>query len=112
MHASNLKYEKDDNVNPGCGVTTYPALQKDKVIEDWIQERLESGGAINAVKGITWEFTPSKGNSIVVSYVIIQGLLGNDDAQECIKATFESNINSPGADRVTFEEDWEQLVPI
>ena len=99
---SNLKYEKDDNVNPVCRVT-YPALQKDKVIEDWIQERLESGGAINAVKGITWEFTPSKGNSIVVSYVIMsQGILGNEDAQECIKATYESNINSPGADRVTF----------
>ena len=30
---SNLKYEKDDNVNPVCRVT-YPALQKDKVIED------------------------------------------------------------------------------
>ena len=99
---SNLKYEKDDNVSPVCRVT-YPAREKDQEIENWLKEKLKNGGALNAVKRIDWEFTPSKGDSIVVSFVIMsQGLLGHEDSQECIKDTYESELNSPGADRVTF----------
>ena len=98
---SNEKYENETRVKEMVRVT-YPAYTEDKDIQDWIKKKLTTGGALGTIQNDAgWEFTASKGDAIVITYVIMsQGILGNEESYECIKAAYESEINTPGIDKI------------
>lgn len=98
---SNEKYENETRVKEMVRVT-YPAFTENKAIQDWIKKKLTTGGALGTIQNdAMWEFTASKGDAIVVTYVIMsQGILGNEESYECIKAAYESEINTPGKDKI------------
>ncbi|MEL0238351.1 MAG: tubulin-like doman-containing protein [Gammaproteobacteria bacterium] len=98
---SNTKYEDSDmEANPVVRVT-YPADIRDNQIEAWLEKQLLNGGALQAVKNLTWDWEVSQGNSIVIAYTIMShGILGNEDSFESLKLTFESEQKSAGVDKL------------
>jgi len=97
---NNTKYESSEEATPVVRVT-YPADVRDDEIEQWIKKQLVNGGALGAVKGLSWEWSVSQGNSIVLAYVIMShGILGNDGSFESMKLAYKSEMRGAGVDKL------------
>lgn len=98
---NNTKYENSDKEAVPVVRVIYPSDIRDEQVEQWIKKQLLNGGALQAVKGLVWDWEVSQGNSIVIAYTIMShGILGNEETFESLQTTFESEQKSAGVDKL------------